>query len=102
GRSRRFVLSFLCWSLRRLLELPALRCRSEREKEIEILLAPPPAPQADDRGRKEHSGHPVVPCERVGFVRPNASLGSRNPDFAGKFAPGVWATGLGHEGSCSV
>jgi len=26
------------WSLRRLLELVVLRCRSEREKEIEILL----------------------------------------------------------------
>ena len=32
------VLSFLYWSLRRLLELAVLRCRSEREKEIEILL----------------------------------------------------------------
>jgi hypothetical protein len=32
------VLSFLYWSLRRLLELVLLLCRSEREKEIEILL----------------------------------------------------------------
>src|SRR5205809_2694821 len=32
------VLSFVYWSLRRLLELVVLRCRSEREKEIEILL----------------------------------------------------------------
>src|SRR6266540_802909 len=32
------VLSFLYWSLRRLLELVVLRLRSEREKEIEILL----------------------------------------------------------------
>jgi hypothetical protein len=32
------VLSFLYWSLRRLLELVVLRRRSEREKEIEILL----------------------------------------------------------------
>jgi hypothetical protein len=32
------VLSFLYWSLRRLLELVALRFRSEREKELEILL----------------------------------------------------------------
>src|SRR6266542_5663345 len=32
------VLSFTYWSLRRLLELVALRRRSEREKEIEILL----------------------------------------------------------------
>jgi putative transposase len=32
------VLSFLYWSLRRLLELVVLRFRSEREKEIEILL----------------------------------------------------------------
>src|SRR6266545_3112531 len=32
------VLSFAYWSLRRLLELVALRRRSEREKEIEILL----------------------------------------------------------------
>ena len=32
------VLSFLYWSLRRLLELMVLRRRSEREKEIEILL----------------------------------------------------------------
>jgi putative transposase len=37
-RSRGFVLSFLYWSLRRLLELVVLRRRSEREKEIEILL----------------------------------------------------------------
>ncbi len=32
------ALSFLYWSLRRLLELVVLRFRSEREKEIEILL----------------------------------------------------------------
>src|SRR5262249_21890326 len=38
GRSRGMVLSFAYWSLRRLLELVVLRCRSEREKEIEILL----------------------------------------------------------------
>ena len=38
GRSQGIVLSFLYWSLRRLLELVVLRCRSEREKEIEILL----------------------------------------------------------------
>ena len=38
GRSRGVVLSFLYWSLRRLLELVVLRFRSEREKEIEILL----------------------------------------------------------------
>jgi putative transposase len=37
-RSERIALSFLYWSLRRLLELIALRFRSEREKEIEILL----------------------------------------------------------------
>jgi putative transposase len=37
-RSRGLVLSFLYWSLRRLLELVVLRFRSEREKEIEILL----------------------------------------------------------------
>jgi len=38
GRRQGVVLSFLYWSLRRLLELVVLRCRSEREKEIEILL----------------------------------------------------------------
>jgi putative transposase len=38
GRSQGIVLSFLYWSLRRLLELAVLRRRSEREKEIEILL----------------------------------------------------------------
>jgi putative transposase len=38
GRSRGVVLSFVYWSLRRLLELVVLRRRSEREKEIEILL----------------------------------------------------------------
>src|SRR5262249_59420997 len=38
GRSRGVVLSFAYWSLRRLLELVVLRLRSEREKEIEILL----------------------------------------------------------------
>src|SRR5206468_5595815 len=32
------VLSFVYWSLRRLLELMVLRRRSEREKEIEILV----------------------------------------------------------------
>jgi putative transposase len=31
------LLSFLYWSLRRLLEMLVLRLRSEREKEIEIL-----------------------------------------------------------------
>jgi putative transposase len=38
GRSRRVVLSFLYWLLWRLLELLVLRMRSEREKEIEILV----------------------------------------------------------------
>jgi putative transposase len=38
GRSQSVVLSFVYWSLRRLLELVVLRRRSEREKEIEILL----------------------------------------------------------------
>ena len=38
GRSRGVVLSCLYWSLRRLLELGVLRFRSERDKEIEILL----------------------------------------------------------------
>jgi putative transposase len=38
GRSRGVALSFLYWSLRRLLELVVLRLRSEREKEIEIVL----------------------------------------------------------------
>jgi putative transposase len=38
GRSQGVVLSFVYWSLRRLLELVVLRRRSEREKEIEILL----------------------------------------------------------------
>jgi hypothetical protein len=32
------VLSFVYWSLRQLLELAVLRRRSEREKEIEILV----------------------------------------------------------------
>ena len=38
GRSWGVVLSFAYWALRRLLELVVLRRRSEREKEIEILL----------------------------------------------------------------
>ncbi len=38
GRSRGVVLSFLYWMLRRLLQLFVLRLRSEREKEIEILV----------------------------------------------------------------
>ncbi len=38
GRCRGTVLSFLYWALRRLLELLVLRMRSEREKEIEILV----------------------------------------------------------------
>src|SRR5215218_1647431 len=38
GRSRGVVLSFLYWALRRLLELLVLRMRSERAKEIEILV----------------------------------------------------------------
>jgi len=38
GLSERIAVSFLYWSLRRLLELLVLRRRSEREKEIEILL----------------------------------------------------------------
>jgi putative transposase len=38
GRSWGVVLSLVYWSLRRLLELVVLRRRSEREKEIEILL----------------------------------------------------------------
>jgi transposase InsO family protein len=38
GRSHGIVLSFVYWSLLRLLELVVLRRRSEREKEIEILV----------------------------------------------------------------
>ena len=38
GRCRSVVLLFLYWSLRRVLELVVLRFRSEREKEVEILL----------------------------------------------------------------
>jgi putative transposase len=38
GRSNGIALSFLYWSLRGLLELVVLRCRSEREKEVEIML----------------------------------------------------------------
>jgi putative transposase len=38
GRSQGVVLSVVYWTLRRLLELIVLRRRSEREKEIEILL----------------------------------------------------------------
>jgi putative transposase len=38
GWSERIVVSLLYWSLRRLVELLVLRRRSEREKEIEILL----------------------------------------------------------------
>ena len=38
GRSQRIAVSLFYWSLRRLLELLVLRCRSEREKEVEILL----------------------------------------------------------------
>jgi len=38
GRSRGVVWSFLYWLSRRLLELLVLRIRSEREKEIEILV----------------------------------------------------------------
>jgi putative transposase len=38
GRSRGVILSFFYWSLRRVLELLMLGRRSEREKEIEILL----------------------------------------------------------------
>jgi putative transposase len=38
GRREGVVLSFLYWSLRRLVELVVLRRRSEREKEVEILL----------------------------------------------------------------
>ena len=38
GRSRGVVVSLLYWSLRRLLELVVLGFRSEREKDIEILL----------------------------------------------------------------
>ena len=38
GRCRGVVLLFLYWSLRRLLELVVFQRRSEREKEVEILL----------------------------------------------------------------
>jgi hypothetical protein len=38
GRWQRVVVSFLYWSLRRLLELVVLGRRSEREKEIEFVL----------------------------------------------------------------
>jgi putative transposase len=38
GRSERVAVSLFYWSLRRLLELVVLWRRSEREKEVEILL----------------------------------------------------------------
>ena len=38
GRPERVAFSLFCWSLRRLLELVVLWRRSEREKEVEILL----------------------------------------------------------------
>jgi putative transposase len=38
GHSQGVVLSLVYWSVRRLLELVVLRRRSEREKEVEILL----------------------------------------------------------------
>ena len=37
-RATSVVLAFVYWSLRRLLELVVLRFRSEREKDIEILM----------------------------------------------------------------
>jgi hypothetical protein len=47
GRSRGVALSFLYWSLRRLLELVALSFRSEGEKEIEFRV---PRTQEESRG----------------------------------------------------
>jgi putative transposase len=38
GRSQGIVFSFVYWSVRRLLELVVLRSRSERDKEVEILV----------------------------------------------------------------
>ena len=38
GRSERIAVSLFYWSLRRIIALLVLRRRSEREKEIEILL----------------------------------------------------------------
>jgi hypothetical protein len=52
GRSRGVVLSFLYWMLRRLLELLVLRVRSQRAKEIEILVL----------------RHQLRVLERVGFA----------------------------------
>jgi len=69
------VLSFAYWSLRWLLELVALRRRSEREKEIEILLL----------------GHQLRVLERQ-VARPQ--LTQADPGVAGGVQPHAAAAGV--------
>ena len=56
GRSERIAVSLLYWSLRRVLELFVLRRRSEREKEIEILLLRHQLRGAGASGRSSAAG----------------------------------------------
>ena len=66
GRSQGVFLSFLYWSLRRLLELVVLCFRSEREKEIEILLLRLWVPEIEIS-----SGQTIEDAPReLGFVLP--------------------------------
>ncbi len=73
GRSGGVVLSFAYWSLRRLLELVALRRRSEREKEIEIRV---PRTQEESRGGRLDFSAAVL-CRRWGFGPPESPCRGR-------------------------
>jgi hypothetical protein len=73
GRSRGVVLSFLYWSLQRLLELAVMRSRSEREKEIEICV---PRTQTEGRGGRLDLSAAVL-CRRWGFGPPESPCRGR-------------------------
>jgi hypothetical protein len=72
-RSRGVILSFVYWSLRRLLELMVLRRRSEREKELEIRV---PRTQAESRGGRLDLSAAVL-CRRWGFGPPESPCRGR-------------------------
>jgi putative transposase len=79
GRSERVAVSFFYWSLRRFLELLVLRRRSEREKEIEILLL----------------RHQLMVLERQ-VARPHLTQAERAPlaAFSRVLPRQVWKTSL--------
>jgi hypothetical protein len=76
------VLQFLYGSLRRLLELVVLRCRSEREKEIEVLLLRHQLRVLERQVARPQRTRPGRGSQKKATVRSGAICGVASPDSA--------------------